>query len=511
MLSPLEQILREYVSRKARSDAEIDSYGNFKVYLQGIVRTKYDPNWWIDGDETQPHYDRYVELMKQRQVEEHEACIQRAYKIIYTKMSETLNYNTQSMKSDKELFKLDAFSRINDGLTDEDRANIYNAYKDEYKKRNHIRDQDIKALMNRANERIFDEFLDDVQPVKVNEKTFKRFIEKNIPEAKDHVDKLYSRYVDTYKKQTSKKATNDKRLKVIPNVPESPEYVNPFKRNNPNLIADRTVKPLKTKLSRPTFAFYPYSWEMDHLQFDKLTVTYLFFVNVNTRYLYCFKVNGKTVNESTATIRKFIKAELETFNHPVKNIKCDGDEGFKSIAKNKSFPDINFYIQSSAFSYHNKIVDAAMRTMRNAVHNINPDPSVWNGRNDAIIQHVVSCYNSNHHRMINTTPIDMHTNIDLEWKYIREMTEELNDVKRLQIDAGLHSFKPGDILMLHLDNSKTADKFAKRRRNFMHYGKFIKYQNGNVVVKVLGLTPESNDNPNGRPIEIPIFYASRYQ
>ena len=241
---------------------------------------------------------------------------------------------------------------------------------------------------------------------------------------------------------------------------------------------DKQPKKLKNEYMRPSFSPYPYSWEIDHLQYNKERVTYLFCLNINTRYLYVIPVNGKSAQATKKALNTLIEAEMKNFNHPVKNIRGDGDKGFESIKRD--FPDINFYFSGSKFTYHNKLIDAVMRTLRNALNNDN----LWDGQHDDIIQQLVYYYNFTTHRVIKMKPIDLHSDIDKEWAYIREKTEELNDVKMKQINAGMFNYKPGDRLRVHLDYSKTSESFAKRRRQFDRIGTFICYVGGNCRVKL---------------------------
>ena len=171
---------------------------------------------------------------------------------------------------------------------------------------------------------------------------------------------------------------------------------------------DKNSKKLKSELSRPSFAYEPYSWEIDHLQFNKEKVTYLFCININTRYLYVFPVQNKSAQETRIAIQTLIEKEKTNFNHPVKNIRGDGDKGFEKLTE--MFKDINFYLSGSKFTYHNKIIDAVMRTLRNALNN----DSLWDAQHDDIIQQLVYYYNFTYHRIIKMKPIDMHSDIDKE-------------------------------------------------------------------------------------------------
>ena len=264
-------------------------------------------------------------------------------------------------------------------------------------------------------------------------------------------------------------------------------------------IPDKKLKPLKDKCSRPCFAYEPYSWEIDHIQHDKGRPKYLIAVNINTRYVYCILVPNKTAQSTKVAIQSLIDNEKKEFGHPVKNIRCDGDLGFVSLAANK-FGGINYYISNSKFTFHNKIVDATIRTLRDALQD---KQHYWNGRHDAQIQQLVKYYNNSWHRGINMKPIEMHKNILLEWRYIRRKTEELNQIKKNQINEKLWDFKNDDRIMVYLDLGKTSEMFTKKRRKFDRFGKFIRYEHGNAIIRL-------DEYVNGKNIvEVPLFHIAK--
>ena len=255
-----------------------------------------------------------------------------------------------------------------------------------------------------------------------------------------------------------------------------------------NKPIDPKIQPLKEKFSRPSFAPYPYSYEIDHLEYSKGKVTYLFAININTRYLYCIPVKGKTEQETRRAIQYLLDHER------VDNIRGDGDKGFQA-AMAHYFPQINFYFSSSPYTFHNKIVDAVMRTLRDAL-GVNGQ-IYWDGNHDSIIQQLVYYYNNTWHRTINMKPVEMKNDISKEWEYIRKQMERLNDVKREQINSGLMNFKQGDKVLIHLDYGKTDKSMTKRRRRFDTIAEFVRYINGNALVEV--------DN---KLIEIPIYFIT---
>jgi hypothetical protein len=111
------------------------------------------------------------------------------------------------------------------------------------------------------------------------------------------------------------------------------------------------------------------------------------------------------------------------------------------------------------------------------------------------------------------TPFQMHSEIKFEWEYIRRNTEKLNDVKKLQFEAGLKKYQKGDRLLVHIDLSKTAESFAKKRRNFDRHATFIEYVHGNCKVKLDNPIYAGISNTGIRYYQdvhiLPIFYTKR--
>jgi hypothetical protein len=72
---------------------------------------------------------------------------------------------------------------------------------------------------------------------------------------------------------------------------------------------------------------------------------------------------------------------------------------------------------------------------------------------------------------------------------------------------GLFFYKPGDILLIHIDNVKNAEWLNKKRRTFNRLATFLGYDHGNVVCQVLYNNILRSKNTYDRPITIPIFYT----
>jgi ribosomal protein L21E len=170
----------------------------------------------------------------------------------------------------------------------------------------------------------------------------------------------------------------------------------------------------------------------------------------------------------------------------VNEFKGDGERGFKGL--NKYF---KFVSDSSPYTFHNKTIDRVIRTIRDAIG--------YRQINEAQLQSIIYYYNNTYHRDIDCTPQEMQDNPDFEEQYIRWCIELLNKRQKHQHALGLYDYKPGNILLLHIDESKTKRMFKKKRGYWSHIGVFIKYEGqSKIMVKLLN---------SDTKIIIPIFYS----
>jgi hypothetical protein len=142
------------------------------------------------------------------------------------------------------------------------------------------------------------------------------------------------------------------------------------------------------------------------------------------------------------------------------------------------------------------------------------------------VQEVVEIYNNTPHNNlvlasieVPLTPAQVESNQDLEGLFIRENQQRLDVVKEMQKEAGLFNFKKGNILMVHLDYSKTPLSFMKVRRNFNHLAEFLEYESGNVKCRLrnnIEFSNAKNDwfddrgteiNEKTKIVTIPIYYC----
>ncbi len=457
-----------------------------------------DQNKFIFNNEFNEYFSQHDRYM----TEYHDRMLHQAIQII-----QGLNYNTVNPHSINRLFSMKSLSEHAEVLSEDERRELYDIYRREHNKR---RPQHIPVDLSSYQVIITEQLLTDVSENRfmrglLPDLDFRRALAGHIPDdiLTTHKQALYNYYRKEFTRLRDlhfRPKPIQRQEKHLPYPFQTPRKRNKYMKVNPSAsylvkIPDKKIKPLKDKYMKPNFSPHPYCWEMDHLQYDKNTVPYLFLINVNTRYLYVMLVRDKSKLETIQALRHFISEE-QSLNHPVKNIKADGDIGFSAVVSH--FPDIHFHLNSSPFTYHNKNVDAVMRTLRDA---LGPRSNhMWNGRNDGVIQQLVGYYNHTWHRTIKMTPHEMHSDLDLEWAYIRKMIEKLNDVKRKQQHDGLYSYREGDRLMIHLDYGKTNLSFEKRRRRFDVTATFIRYQNGNAFVHA--------NNPINKDIEVPIFFTS---
>ncbi len=250
-----------------------------------------------------------------------------------------------------------------------------------------------------------------------------------------------------------------------------------------------------------------YDDDIDNLEaykYSKESKAYLIMVNTNTRYLIVEPIENR---EKKAIISAYQRIFKRFDDFKFDTIKCDGEYNLTIAADKKLFGDraVNkVIVDSSKYTLSHKIVDATIRTLRNAF-GLNPKKMGI----PLLMQQMVHYYNNTPHtslkfrnykyfgdveldkylarepKWIYYTPNQMQHNPDLEWQYIRQMKLVLRRIQDKQRMKGLLSYKPGNIIMIHLDFGKTEKRFEKQRRNFNELAVFVKYENGNVVCKLM--------------------------
>ncbi len=221
---------------------------------------------------------------------------------------------------------------------------------------------------------------------------------------------------------------------------------------------------------------------MDFMQLGKHGPYYLMLINVNTRFLIAYPSKTKTKEETYEILK-------DAFNrYRIDSIKTDGEAAFMSKLLEKFYENNNtrHFVDASPFTYHNKQIDAAIRTIRN-LFGPNSDAQLFDNN---LMQQMIYYYNNTPHRAIKMTPTEMMADISEEWTYIRKMER-----KSLEYKLNNKPYSVGTIVMIHLDlgklnkkseeNGETLNKFKKRRRNFDDIGEVIGFDHGNYKIKML--------------------------
>lgn len=249
-------------------------------------------------------------------------------------------------------------------------------------------------------------------------------------------------------------------------------------------------------LMRPYYSPKPGCWEIDHVfNLCKQGDSWMFCINVNTRYLVVYEIPERANDVLTCL------QDLMTRVGKITEIKGDGSSSYVANPL-RAFYDkykINVRFNDNKFTYHNKIVDSVVRTIRDAI-----GYQLISGEQ---LQELVIYYNTTYHRIIKMTPEEMQFNEHKEWAYIRHCDEKLVNVKRNQEFYGLYDYTPGNILLLRVDLSKTSGKHEKNRKYFNRIGKFKNYDYGNVCVRLYN--PILIGNNEVYDITLPIFYAKK--
>ena len=308
------------------------------------------------------------------------------------------------------------------------------------------------------------------------------------------LDEYYEMYKDDWHYKHNVERKDARKYKSL--LPEILPY--PFKTKTlkgQEYVVNKTIIPdyrINKKLMKPTYATHPYSYEIDimfvqHPQFQKRYLKqYLVCINVNTRYLFMFPIKDKTEKSIIKALKQLLSQTKVTY------IKCDGERGFKSKAITDFFKtnNIKTFISDSKYTYKLKIVDRVIRTIRDAM---GLDP-YWLA-NENLMSQLVNYYNNTKHVSLKLrdptfnkkwnyyTPSEMQNNIDLEWSYIRKM-----DRKYLKVINEINKYcdyKPGNVLLIHLNLSKTSAKHEKQRRKFSNLAIFKEFKNGNAIVDLL--------------------------
>jgi hypothetical protein len=264
-----------------------------------------------------------------------------------------------------------------------------------------------------------------------------------------------------------------------------------YKQKHPDVVYEE--QPVATKvnkklLQRPSFSNRHDAWQIDIVS-NLITQGDMFFfcMNMNTRYLIVAKISHKSsewvlkrlqqIMTHLANLSAKMTEEMKVpIHHTIRYITGDGEKGFNSILLKNWYEanKITAYFNPSKFTYHNKLIDVVIKTIRDAI-----------GYRRISVQQlsdIVSYYNNTYHTSIDCTPLEMMKHPEWEDQYIRYCLKRLSKAEQHQQQAKLLNYQAGDVLLIHLDLSKTADGMQKRRKFWNRIGTFVEYDHGNVRV-----------------------------
>jgi hypothetical protein len=197
----------------------------------------------------------------------------------------------------------------------------------------------------------------------------------------------------------------------------------------------------------------------------------------------CFQIFGKNTQDIIDALRKLLQIV------PVRYLRGDGEKAFASAETvnwlvQNGIPQNHLYFSSSKFTYHNKLIDVATKTIRNAIG--------YRIIDQHQLQQIIWYYNRTYHKGIGCTPLEMMEARDeegnhvLEDQYIRYCVKKLVQARGQEEFDGLWDYEYGNVLLLHFDLNKTGLKHEKRRRFWDRVGIFLRYDHRNAVVRLLG-------------------------
>jgi hypothetical protein len=276
-----------------------------------------------------------------------------------------------------------------------------------------------------------------------------------------------------------------------------------YKEKHPNVVYEE--QPVATKvnkklLQRPSFSNQHDAWQID-LVFNLINHgdVFLFCVNMNTRYLMANRLPAKRATFIITVLQKLLDG-LNRNGHTIRYITGDGEKGFDSEMLRDWYKEnkITTYFNPSKFVYKNKLVDVVIKTIRDAI-----------GYRRISIQQlsdIIRYYNNTYHNSLDCTPHEMMDHPEWEDQYIRYCLERLSRAERHQREAKLLNYQAGDILLIHLDLSKTADGMQKRRKFWNRIGTFVEYVHGNVRVALEYPVRISNQNYT-HDVVVPVYFT----
>ena len=329
-------------------------------------------------------------------------------------------------------------------------------------------------------------------------------------------------------KNTDERPVHDKDVLAYPFKSKLKQYRKTVDADVPYIEPPEQPRIQYQILHRPYFSHEPGCWEIDHA-FNVLEDgdKWMFCINVNTRYLVVYNIAERVSDVWVSLMDLHARYKIKSIRGDGSNSYClpeyrnrvmtpemlqqeyesgkltkDSGEDASTYTLMRWYMrnNITIYFNSSPFTLHNKIVDVAIKTIRNAIGYRRLKPEHMN--------QLVKYYNNTVHKSIGCTPSEMQDNPEIEYQYIRWCERKLSEVIANQKRLGYLDYKPGNVLMVHIDKGKTSEKHEKRRRFFDKLGVFVKYDHGNVVVDMLvkGVRVHSTGQAKMR-LTVPVYHT----
>jgi len=264
-------------------------------------------------------------------------------------------------------------------------------------------------------------------------------------------------------------------------------------------LPDHNFKHYTKGLLKPSFSFEPGAYQADLMVlgrdgYNETKGYILFLINVNTKYVYTKQLAKKDINSVQHAFQSAVK-KIKAAGLPIISIASDAETSFQS---DMVAGGIKIRSSGSPHTNHVRIVDRLMRTFRDAL-GVDADNNLF--EDYSMVKKLVEYYNKTPHKSLRMygkayTPHEVQSDVDLEWVYIRNKIRKLQEVRHNLMNKGLMGFEPGNILQCALSHGKSRETFNKRRRVFDKLAMFIRYHNGNAVIRILHpLSSEEIDVP----------------
>ena len=310
----------------------------------------------------------------------------------------------------------------------------------------------------------------------------------------------YSMYLaDQLNEQLEKEEADNERHNMKENRKPESDLKYPFKskyskfRDANNIeveqrqkLPDMVYKHYTKGLMKPIFSFVPGAYQADLLTLSRnwdneIKGYILFLININTKYVYTKQLAKKDMNSVTNAFNSAIK-KIRAAGLPITIFKSDAETTFQSM----KLDGVQLMSSGSPYTNHVRIVDRVIRTFRDAM-GVDTNNSNFDDYN--MVKKLCDYYNKTPHRALRMygktyTPLELQSNEDLEWSFIRLKISQLQQVRQNLKNKGLLDLVEGNILLCSLDTGK-VETFIKKRRVFDKLAMFLRYHNGNAIIRFL--------------------------